>query len=220
MWCCETEAMASGQPKFLYFDLGNVLLTFDHRTACEQVGALVGRDANTIWDIIFESQLQARYEQGELDSRQFYEAFCHRLSSDGSGWPEYDAFHQANSDIFRLHLPVMALVGHLKSAGYPMGILSNTCAAHWEHVARRFLAIGHCFSVVVRSDEQHCSKPHRTIFEVAARLAQAAPRDIFFVDDRAENVEGARAVGFDAVLFQEPRQLAAELRARGLRFNY
>ena len=37
------------------------------------------------------------------------------------------------------------------------------------------------------------------IFETAIRVAGHSPDEIFFVDDRAENVEGARAAGLDAV---------------------
>jgi hypothetical protein len=43
---------------------------------------------------------------------------------------------------------------------------------------------------------------------------------MFFVDDMAEHVAGARAVGFDAVQFTTAAVLATELRQRGIRFNY
>ena len=40
------------------------------------------------------------------------------------------------------------------------------------------------------------------------------------MDDRPENVEGALRAGFDAVHFQNARQLADELRARGVHWNF
>ena len=45
-------------------------------------------------------------------------------------------------------------------------------------------------------------------------------RQIFFVDDRPENVDGARQAGFDAVLYEGATHLAKALRRRGLTFNY
>ena len=59
-------------------------------------------------------------------------------------------------------------------------------------------------------------KPDRAIYEIAAERAGASPSEVFFVDDRAENVVGAKAAGLDAVLFTDAEQLAADLRQRGV----
>jgi HAD superfamily hydrolase (TIGR01509 family) len=63
-------------------------------------------------------------------------------------------------------------------------------------------------------------KPDVAIFRRAAELAGQRPQDIFFTDDLAENVAGAKAAGFDAVQYTSTPQLVAELRQRGIRFNY
>ena len=213
--------MTKDTPKFIYFDLGNVLLTFNHRVACQQVGKLVGLPADRIWDLIFASQLQSRYEQGAITSRDIYGQFCQQICDDHRAWPDYRAFHVANSDIFHLNVPVIAIVAHLQSAGYPLGILSNTCEAHWKHVANdRYTVLNRMFRVTVLSYEQRSSKPERKIYEDAVARAGVEPGEIFFVDDRPENVEGACQAGLDAVLFRGPQQLAADLRGRGVRFNY
>ncbi len=213
--------MTSTTPRFIYFDLGNVLLTFDHRMACEQVGKLVGLPADEIWELIFASQLQAQYEAGAITSQEIYEQFCQQCCTEQDKWPDYDAFHLANSDIFSLNIPVVAIVAHLQAAGYPLGVLSNTCEAHWKHVSGgRYTVLHELFQEVVLSYEQRSSKPDRKIYEHAIELAHAEPGEIFFVDDRAENVEGACQAGLDAVLFCSPQQLAADLRSRGVQFNY
>ena len=46
-------------------------------------------------------------------------------------------------------------------------------------------------------------------------LVGLAPEEVFFTDDRLDNVEGARKVGFDAVQFVGVEALREELRARG-----
>ncbi len=207
-------------PRFIYFDLGNVLLTFSHQTACAQLGELVGLPADRIWATLFASGLQNRYEQGALTSQEIYQQFCAACFDDPQEWPDPAAFHLANSDIFQLHTPVVPIVAHLESAGYPLGILSNTCEAHWDFVSRgRFTIIERLFQVAVLSYDLGVSKPDRKIYEVAIQRAGVAPGEVFFVDDRIENVEGARAAGLDAVQFTSPQQLAADLRGRGVRFN-
>lgn len=41
--------------------------------------------------------------------------------------------------------------------------------------------------------------------------------ECLFVDDTAENVEAARALGFDGIVFETPEKLMEELRGRGIR---
>jgi FMN phosphatase YigB (HAD superfamily) len=50
-------------------------------------------------------------------------------------------------------------------------------------------------------------------------MAQVAPAEIFFTDDRAENVAGALAAGWQAVQFQSVQALSEDLRSRGVQFN-
>ena len=50
--------------------------------------------------------------------------------------------------------------------------------------------------------------------EAATELARANPEEIFFVDDRAENVAGALEAGFDAVQFTSADGLIRELLRR------
>jgi HAD superfamily hydrolase (TIGR01509 family) len=70
------------------------------------------------------------------------------------------------------------------------------------------------------SYELHAVKPERAIYEAAARLAGHEPNEIFFVDDRPENVAGAREAGFESVLYTDVPQFVADLRKHGFRFNY
>jgi putative hydrolase of the HAD superfamily len=76
------------------------------------------------------------------------------------------------------------------------------------------------FDVTILSFEVGAMKPDPRIYDEAARRAGVRPAEIFFTDDRQENVTAACEAGFDAVQFEETRQLAAELRRRGVRWNY
>ena len=210
--------MTTGQaPQFIYFDLGNVLLTFDAQIACRQMAELTGLAAERIRDIVFRSRLQWRYERGEVSSREFYDEFCAVSHTQ----PDYDALHFANSAMFALNVPVIPIVAHLWAARYRLGILSNTCAAHWHYVGDgRYKAIHDLFEVYVLSHRERCCKPETAIYERAVQRCGVEPHRIFFVDDRPENVDGALQVGLDAVRFEGARQLAEALRSRGVLFNY
>lgn len=199
-------------PEFFFFDLGNVLVSFDMSVACRQIGTLTGRPAEQIHELIFAGDLQRRYELGQVTERQFYEAFCR-----GSGTsPDCDAFLAAGADIFALNRPIVELVDRLHNAGRNLGILSNTCASHWRHLTRGdFAALPALFPTTVLSFQEGYAKPSAEIYTRAAQRIGVDPRRIFFVDDRSENVAGAQQCGWDAVLFVDADQLAQDLQRRG-----
>jgi FMN phosphatase YigB (HAD superfamily) len=208
--------MAPRVPKFIYFDLGRVIVNFDMELMCRQMGAAANVSPELVFKTLFDTRLHDRYERGELDPLGFYEAFCQGTSCR----PDYDALEIAGSDIFELNTSIVPVVAQLHAAGYRLGILSNTCHSHWEHCLRRFRILSDLFSVHALSYRLRAAKPDAAIFHAAAELAGVAPQEILYTDDVAGHVAGAKSVGFDAVQYTSTPELAAELRRRGLRINY
>ena len=209
----------SAAPQFFYFDMGNVLLHFDHGIACRQMAAVAGVSADLVRRIVFADPggLQWRYERGEISTAQFYDDFCSQTATrpdDG------DLLHAASA-IFALNAQIVPIVAQLRAAGQRLGVLSNTCEAHWQYVTDgRFALLRDFFDVYALSHKIGAMKPDRAVYARAAELAGVPPGRIFFCDDRAENVSAAQQAGFDAVLYTSPADLAQELRRRCVRMNY
>jgi glucose-1-phosphatase len=203
-------------PNFLYFDLGKVLVDFSVDQMLGQMAAVAGITAQRVREAIFAGGLMREHECGRLTSREFYEALC---AATGSR-PDFERLAAAAAEIFSLNVPMLPLVAQLRQAGYPMGILSNTCETHWPYCRSRYRIVAEGFSVFALSYEIGAMKPEAAIFQAAAELAGCRPEEIFFVDDLPGHVAGARAAGFDAVQFTSAEALSAELRRRGIRFNY
>lgn len=204
------------QPEFLYFDLGRVLVDFSVERMLRQMGEVAGLDPARVEQAVFQDGLQQRYELGQISTRQFYHIFCERTSTR----PDYETLRRAGSDIFEVIPDMLPVVAQLGQAGYRMGILSNTCESHWEHCLRRFRLVAETFQVHALSYRIGAAKPEAAIFLAAAEMAGCRPQEVFYVDDMAEHVAGAKAVGFDAVQYTSTPALVGELRARGLRFSY
>lgn len=202
-------------PRFLYFDLGNVLLRFDHRVGCRQMAQAAGIAPELVWSVSFEGELFDGFERGRVSGDEYYRLFCERTGSA----PDRDELLLASSDIFHLEPHTAALVGQLMLAGQRLGILSNTNEAHWQFVKERY-EILNGFEQFALSFRLGAMKPDGAIYAAAAELAGVSPEEIFFVDDRPENVAGALRAGFDAVQFTTAAALNAELIARGVRFNF
>lgn len=202
--------------RFLYFDLGNVLLSFSHDRMCEQMAAVARVQPEVVRRALFEAAagrpLQWRFEAGEFDADAAYEHLCRNLGLR----PDQAALHAAGSDIFEELPDSVALVRRLAAAGNRMGILSNTNPLDWAFTNRQFPFLRECFPHSALSFEARAMKPDPAIFDYAVRRAAAAPSEVFFTDDREENVAGALAAGLDAVLFTSADQIAAELHRRGV----
>ncbi|MGQ9575706.1 MAG: HAD family hydrolase [Thermoguttaceae bacterium] len=202
--------------RFFYFDLGQVLLRFDVGVMCQQMASVAGIDPAEVFRAVFDTPLQRDYELGRLTTRQFYEEFCRQTATR----PDFQALLLAASDIFELNTTILPVVTHLAHAGYRLGVLSNTCQGHWEHCLRRFAILQELFEVHALSYRLGAAKPDRAVFHAAAQMAGAEPQEIFFTDDIAGHVAGARAAGLDAVQYTSTAELAAAIRCRGIRFNY
>ncbi len=203
-------------PKFIYFDLGNVLVNFSTDRMLRQMGEAAGVEPMKIRDVVFGSGLQRQLETGRITAGRFYETFCEATGAKA----DYDALVSACNDIFELNLSMLPVVAVLRQAGYRLGILSNTCRHHWEHCRKRFRIIDNEFSTYALSYRIGAMKPSGDIFHAAAELAGVEPGEIFFADDIAEHVAGARAAGLDAVQYTSTPQLVVELHKRGVQFNY
>jgi FMN phosphatase YigB (HAD superfamily) len=204
------------KPAFIYFDLGNVLLSFSHERMCAQMAEAAGVEPEQVRRALFGDDdgpsVQWRFERGDLNALMVYEHFCEAVGKR----PDMDKLFAAGCDIFDEIGDSVTLVERLAVAGNRLGILSNTNPIDWGFVSSgRFPFLNRYFEQTALSFEIRAMKPDRAVFEAAARLAGVSTNELFFVDDRAENVEGALAAGVDAVLFTTAPALAAELRQRG-----
>jgi putative hydrolase of the HAD superfamily len=209
-------------PRILYFDLGKVLVEFSHERMCQQMAEAAGTTREAVWETIFGDAdcraAQLQYETGHLSTDQFFDHFCRATGTA----PDRKRLADAVCDIFSPIEPMWELARNLVAAGNRLAILSNTNSLQWEYVTDgRFplLAVGQAasaFDWAIVSYEVGAMKPDAAIYEAAIQRAGVAANEVFFTDDRLENVEGARAVGIDAVQFIDCAGLVAQLRERGV----
>jgi putative hydrolase of the HAD superfamily len=203
--------------EFVYFDLGNVLVNFSYDIGARRLAEITGKSADEILNFVFRGPLQVEYESGRISTSQFAAQFNRHFQSEIA----CAEIAHAASDIFWPNWGMIPLVAGLYASGMPIGILSNTCSAHWDYVSRgRYRFLTEFFQKRVLSFEAGCMKPDRRIYELAAKLTGIAPQRIIFLDDRVENVDAARVFGFQAHLFRSPVETAKILRQSGCKMNY
>ena len=230
--------------RFVYFDLGNVLVAFDPEIACGNVARLFHVPVDLARSVVYTSGRQAALERGELSGEAFASevrsafaaerdpALCgptqdgptqdgptqdgptHGPTQDG---PKHDrptqldlppidpdsvttgALLDAISDMFTPIDSMRHTIANVRRLGLGVGILSNTCHAHWDWIARqRYPVMTGPFDAAVLSFQVGAMKPDAAIYDAAERVAGVAPDEILFLDDRPENVAAATGRGWRA----------------------
>lgn len=204
------------QPAFVFLDMGNVIVSFDRDRAFRQMADVAGCTADVARTIVMEGGLHERSERGELDWRQFHAEFCGRASVTCDA----RALARAASDMFALRIDMLPVIAGLERTGCGLGILSNTCDAHWEHLLSEGFSVlpGH-FREIVLSHEVGMVKPEPDIYRLATERAGVPAERIFFCDDIPAHVEAARAAGWQAEVFTTAARLVDALDRRGLKLG-
>ncbi len=204
------------RPEFVFLDLGNVIVSFDRERAFRQMAEAAGGDLATIRGALVEGDLQAAIERGLIDWPEFHAEFCRRTGTS----VDPDALAHAASDMFDLNVDMLPVIAGLERTGCGLGILSNTCGPHWEHLlARRYAVLPGNFTKLVLSHEVRAIKPDPDIYRFATRQAGVPPGRIFFCDDIPAHVDAARAAGWQAEVFTSAAALADSLDRRGLKLG-
>lgn len=100
------------------------------------------------------------------------------------------------------------------STQYQLGIISNVGSPLDTYFPEHDLDI---FTVQTLSFQVGVIKPSAEIFELHVGRSGIEPQNAVFIDDRESNCEGARAVGMQAIYFQNLDQLKAELADLGVK---
>ncbi len=192
------------RPDFVYLDLGNVLLFFDHGIAARSMAKIIGVTPDVIKRTVFDSELQIAYERGERTTSQFVSILSEQFGKKLS----VDELKEAAADIFVPNMNMLPVLERIRSMRIPLGLLSNTCEAHWEWILRmRYPQVLGWFDPIVLSYEVQRMKPEPEIYKIAAEQCTTPAEKIFFTDDRLENIDGALQAGWQASLFTSADRL-------------
>ena len=193
------------------WDLGNVLIDWEpvHAVAAG-VGETearrflaeydfhtwnLGPDGGQSWDDA-QAALEASHPQFAAHGRAYREHFAHSLRGEVPGTP--------------------GLVRELHAAGVPQVGLTNWSDELYHAHAPRLFDVLALLDTVIVSGTERLLKPQPEIYHLVEERTGRPASAWVFVDDRATNVEGARAVGMDGVVFTDAERLRVALRERGL----
>jgi 2-haloacid dehalogenase len=197
-------------PRTVVLDLGGVLIHWDPRLLYRKL--LPSEDAvERFLGTVCPPAWNARLDAG----LPLAEGIAERIAAH----PEHEALIQAYAERFaEMMLPMpgtISLLHELAARRVPLFVLSNWAAETFERTHSLFPFLS-AFDSLVISGRVGLAKPDPRIFRHLLDTHGLAAGETLFVDDNAANVEAARSLGFDALLFEGPALLRQALVRRGL----
>ncbi|MBI4430223.1 MAG: HAD family phosphatase [Candidatus Omnitrophica bacterium] len=194
----------------IFFDLGRVLVDFDQDVIAKR---LIERSTKTFSEALAfyrETNIIHNFEMGRLGPDEVLSAVneCFGLSL---GMEEFKSLW---SDIFFVNQEMEKMVDLLKDR-YHLLIISDTNVLHYEHIVRHF--------PVVRKFEDHilsfkvgARKPDPRIFKAALGRAGCRASEAIFIDDKENNVKGARRLGMTGIVHRSVEKTRRALKRLGV----
>lgn len=155
-----------------------------------------------------------RLEIGEMTLEGWFAGLAERAPAILGKPIDMDAYLKFMADMpVGVHWPVVHKARELRAAGLPIALLTNNVKEWGDHWRSTF-PVDELFEIVVDSSEVGMRKPDPRIYLLTCEQLRVAPQASVFVDDNAENIGAARALGMETVHFgEDPFVAVAELDA-------
>lgn len=193
------------------FDVGKVLFDWDMRLLIRQ---FVTDEAEV--EQVFAKVVSVDWHFQHDAGKPLADMVPQRVAE----FPQYEAVIRAYATRFNETIPgpipgSLELVEELHGRDVPLYAITNFGAEFWPAFSAT-QPIFTRFRDVVVSGVEKIAKPDPAIYAIAQRRFGHAPHEMLFIDDNRDNVEAARACGWEAHHFADAATLALDLRQRGL----
>lgn len=204
----------NGRATAVVFDLGGVITESPMHAfaAYEREAGLPEGLIRRLNSTNHHTNAWARFERNELDAEGFVEAFEAEALEAGHRLDARRVLEGLRGDV---RPEMVEAVRRLRSAGLPLGLLSNNVAP-MERTGEIGELLG-LFDAIVESSIEGVRKPEPEIYHRAlARLSEAVGRDleysdVAYLDDLGINLKPARELGMHTIKVIEPSDALAEL---------
>lgn len=195
----------------IIFDVGNVLVEFRWEDTMREHG-FDGARLERLRRATLGSPMWNELDRSTLSDEEILEGF---IQNDPEIEGDIRLMWQYNYEMIRCYDYSHDWIRSLKAKGYRCYILSNyaryTYGQTREELSFEELMDGSIFSWQVQQ-----VKPEREIFETLLQRFSLTPQECVFLDDTRANVEAARKLGIQGILFESREQAMEELKKLGV----
>ena len=198
--------------KAIVFDYGQVISLPQDQKMMEEIVRRIGVESEEFKSVLWT--LRGDYDRGIISARDYFKKVLSHFDvylNDKS----IDELVELDSMSWKNVNPeTVLLMEEIKKAGYLLGILSNM-PQNFLSWARENISAFSLPHVSVFSCEVKLIKPEEAIYRKLLSLLSVEAEELVFFDDKINNIEGARVLGIEAVLWEGPENARRELLSLG-----
>ncbi len=188
------------------FDFGGVLVRTEDRSGRRKWEARLGLPERGLEETVFNGEASQRASVGAAPESAVWQSVAERLGLNPAQLAELQRDFWSGD---RLDEELVRFLRGLRPR-WKTGLLSNAWIGARAAFSGRF-GLGDAVDAMIISAEVGVMKPAARIYHLAAEALGVQPAEAVFVDDFTQNVEGARAVGMNAIQFVSTPQVVREL---------
>jgi len=193
------------------FDYGNVLCLEQTLEDMKGMALVCGIPHERFSDLYWK--LRPPYDRGDIDGPAYWTAVAGQQEL-GLRRDQIATLIKLDSEsITRPNQGAVQWAKLLHHEGFPLTLLSNMPLELSRHVTKSFPSLS-TFEYLIYSCDYRSIKPELAIYRNCLELLKAAPQDILYLDDRAENLEAAARLGINSVLFDTVEKTASRVESR------
>jgi 2-haloacid dehalogenase len=189
------------------FDLGKVIVKFDPRNLYNKIFD-TPEDTDFFfknicpWEWHIQQDLVYDTKPATLKKIEEHPDYKYAIES------FYGRFQEMIVGIYEENLKIAF---DLKKKGIPIFILSNFPGDQFDIYASKNKFVNE-FDDIIISGKVGIKKPDVKIYELAIKKFICDPKTTLFIDDRPENTESAKKIGFQTITLDKPNKLKEYLR--------
>lgn len=207
-----TPRLTPGTADALLFDLGRVVLDVDFGKAIACWAGHAACEPAAIVSRFVRDEAYRHHETGELSDEAYFDYLRTSLGISISD----DQFLEGWNAIFAGEMPNISSLLARAARSLPLYAFSNTNRPHVAYFSKEYAELLGHFREMFLSSTIGLRKPDAAAYDHVVKAIGVPPQRIVFFDDLAENVEGARARGLNAVHVSSTADIAEALTALGI----
>jgi HAD superfamily hydrolase (TIGR01509 family) len=188
----------------ILFDLGNVLMKVEYAAFLHTLGLDHAMSDAELYHLL-EDESQA-FEMGKASAEDFLGVVNAKLGKSYT----FDQFRKAWLSILPSVIPGSPDLINRLAREYRLMLLSNTNELHLRRSVEMLPALKR-FERLFVSYEIGLIKPNRGIYQYVLDHVDVPARRILFIDDLEKNIQAAREVGMQGIVFRGIESTRAEL---------
>ena len=193
------------------FDFGGVLVRTEDHTGRRQWEARLGLGERALDRLVFDSGVAIRATVGDVPDSAIWEDVARTLKLAAE---QVDVLRRDFWAGDKLDPDLVAMLASLRPH-YKTAILSNAWSSGRETIARLY-GLDQAVDTIIISAEEGLAKPDPRLFQLVTERLGVKPEEAVLVDDFLDNIDGARAAGWQAILYRSSLDVRAELEKLGV----